>query len=286
MARHIACLTFDFDVWSVWTAFGMTTPTPVSRGEFGLVGAERILRLLKKHEITATWFIPGVIIDTHEEICGRVTEAGHEIAHHGYSHVAPAKLPPEREAAEMERARESIRRLTGVYPRGYRSPAWDLSPITIDLLLKHGFVYDSSMMGHDHLPYFARRSDRPTVDEPFVFGEKTRLIEMPISWSLDDFPHFEFVTFKDHALPGLQNAGAVLDNWLEDFRYMQDETEWGVLTYTCHPFVIGRGHRMRMLERLVTSVRDLGGVFMSMEEAAKEFAAFGGTNPETKQTTA
>jgi peptidoglycan/xylan/chitin deacetylase (PgdA/CDA1 family) len=284
MTRHIACLTFDFDVWSVWTAFGMTTPTPVSRGEFGLVGAERILRLLKKYQITATWFIPGVIIDTHVDICARIAEAGHEIAHHGYSHVAPAKLSPKREETEMVRARESIRRLTGSFPRGYRSPAWDLSPVTIDLLLKYEFVYDSSMMGHDHSPYFARRGDKPTVDEPFEFGERTRLVEMPISWSLDDFPHFEFVRFKDHALPGLQNAGAVLDNWLEDFRYMQGETDWGVLTYTCHPFVIGRGHRMRMLEKLIASVGELGGVFMSMEQAAGEFATL--SRQREKQTTA
>ena len=272
MPRHIACLTFDFDVWSVWTAFGMTTPTPVSRGEFGLVGADRILRLLGRHDIKATWYIPGVVIDTHPEICARVPEDGHEVAHHGYSHVAPAKLPAEREEAEMVRARESIRSLTGAYPRGYRSPAWDLSPITIELLLKYGFTYDSSMMGHDHMPYFARLGDRPTVDEPFHFGTETRLIEMPISWSLDDFPHFEFVSFKDHALPGLQNAQGVLENWLEDFRYMQEETDWGVLTFTCHPFVIGRGHRMRMLDRLVTSVRDLGGVFLTTEQAAAEFA--------------
>ena len=273
MARHIACLTFDFDAWSVWTAFGMTTPTPVSRGEFGLVGAGRILRLLDRHGVPATWFIPGVIIDTHSDICAHVAEAGHEIAHHGYSHVAPAKLSPERDEAEMIHARECIRALTGRYPRGYRSPAWDLSPVTIELLLKHGFTYDSSMMGHDHMPYFARLGDRPTVDEPFQFGSETSLIEMPISWSLDDFPHFEFVRFKDHALPGLMNAQAVLDNWLEDFRFMQDETDWGILTFTCHPFVIGRGHRMRMLDRLIASVRELGGVFLSMEQAAAEFSA-------------
>lgn len=273
MARHIACLTFDFDVWSGFTARGMTTPTPVSRGEFGLVGAKRLIALLKKHDIRATWFVPGVVIDTHEEAVAELVAAGHEIAHHGYSHSVPASLPPEKEEAEMLRAIESIRRVTGRAPRGYRSPAWDLSPVTIDLLLKHGFDYESSLMGHDHLPYHARSGDQPTVDEPFVFGQPTRLVEMPISWTLDDHPHFEYWRTSTTVNQGLMNASAVLENWVNDFLYMTRTEEWGVLTYTCHPYVIGRGHRMIMLEKLIDSLKEMGAVFMAMEDAADEFTA-------------
>jgi peptidoglycan/xylan/chitin deacetylase (PgdA/CDA1 family) len=58
MPRRIVCLTFDFDAVSIWIARGLTTPTPMSRGEFGLIGARRILALLKKYDIRSTWFIP------------------------------------------------------------------------------------------------------------------------------------------------------------------------------------------------------------------------------------
>ena len=275
MPRHIACLTFDFDVWSGWTARGMTTPTPVSRGEFGLIGAERILALLARHAIPSTWCVPGVIIDTHPQACERVVARDHEIAHHGYSHVPPANLSPEKEEEELLRARDCIERLTGRPPRGYRSPSWDLSPVTIDLLLKHGFDYESSMMGNDHTPYFARQGDQPTVDRPFVFGAETRLVELPISWSLDDYPHFEFVRTQTAVVPGLSNAGDVLSNWIDDFLYMTRTTDWGVLTFTCHPFVIGRGHRMLMLERLIEALRDMGAVFLTMEQAVDEFLSRG-----------
>jgi peptidoglycan/xylan/chitin deacetylase (PgdA/CDA1 family) len=251
----------------------MTTPTPVSRGEFGLVGARRILELLKQQGIASTWCVPGVIIDTHAEACERVVAGGHEIAHHGYSHVPPASLPPEKEEDEMVRATEAIRRLTGRRPRGYRSPAWDLSPVTIELLLKHGFDYESSMMGDDHTPYFCRQGDRPGVDTPFVFGAETRLVELPISWTLDDHPHFEFIRTPSAVLPGLSNAGAVLQNWLDDFLYMTRTTDWGILTYTCHPYVIGRGHRMLMLERLIEGLSQMGAVFLTMEQAVDEFLA-------------
>ena len=45
------------------------------------------------------------------------------------------------------------------------------------------------MMGHDYIPYQARNGDRITLLEPMQFGPDTRLVEMPISWAMDDFPH-------------------------------------------------------------------------------------------------
>lgn len=273
MPRHIACLTFDFDTWSGFAARGLTTPTSVSRGEFGLVGAVRLLDLMAKYDIRTSWFVPGVVIDSYEKECARVAEAGHEIGHHGYSHVAPAALSPAQEEDELARGRECIKRIAGRYPRGYRSPSWDLSPVTIDLLLKYGFDYESSMMGHDHEPYWARKGDKVSADKPIVHGETTALVEMPISWSLDDHPHFEFYRTKDFLMPGLANAEAVLGNWVDDFLYMTQTTEWGVLTYTCHPYVIGRGHRMLMLERLIQRLQEMDAVFLTMEEAVDEFRA-------------
>ena len=271
MPRHIACLTFDFDVWSGWTARNLLTPTPISRGEFGLVGAERIVALLQKYEIHATWCIPGVIIDTYPQACKRVLEAGHEIAHHGYSHVPPADLSPEREEKELLRARECIKKLTGHYPRGYRSCSWDLSPLTVELLLKHGFDYESSMMANDYTPYQVRQGDRPTIDEPFIFGTETPLVELPISWTLDDYPHFEFVRTKDYVIQGLMNADNVLKNWTDDFLYMTRILDWGALVYTCHPYVIGRGHRMILLERLILKLMEMNAVFLTMGQAVDEF---------------
>lgn len=153
MARHIVCLTFDFDALSGFIARGLTTPTPISRGEFGVVGAERILALLHRFGIAATWFIPGHTIATYPEPCRHIAQAGHEIAHHGWTHVPPASLTRTQEEAGLVRANEAIQALAGRPARGYRSPSWDLSPHTIELLLQHGFLYDSSMMGHDYLPY-------------------------------------------------------------------------------------------------------------------------------------
>jgi peptidoglycan/xylan/chitin deacetylase (PgdA/CDA1 family) len=157
MPRHIVCLTFDFDTQSGFIARGMTTPTPLSRGEFGAAAALRILDFLKTRAIKATWFIPGFTIESWPRECGAVVAGGHEVAHHSWAHIPPASQTREEEEADLVRANEAIARLSGRKARGYRSPSWDLSDHTIELLLAHGFQYDSSLMGADYLPYRARR---------------------------------------------------------------------------------------------------------------------------------
>jgi peptidoglycan/xylan/chitin deacetylase (PgdA/CDA1 family) len=274
MARHIACITFDFDAMSGFIARGMTSPTPISRGEFGAnVGVPRLLDLVRRHRLPTSWYIPGHTLETYPEQCRRIAGTGAEIGHHGWTHVPPAAMTREQEEEGLVRANEQIRRLTGSYARGYRSPSWDLSPHSVDLLLKHGFVYDSSMMADDYLPYRVRQGDVIELEKPAVFGKPTRLIEAPVSWTLDDYPHFEFIRTQTWILPGLMNAHNVLANWMDDFTYLRDNLEWGIITYTFHPFVIGRGHRMIVLEKLIRHLKDGGAVFMTLEDAVAEYDA-------------
>ena len=273
MSKHIVCLTFDFDALSGFIARGQTTASWLSRGEFGpRVGAPRLLALFRKYGIRTSWYVPGHTIETFPAAVTAVVEAGHEIGHHGWTHRPPASLPREQEEAELVRGNEAIRRISGRTARGYRSPSWDLSPHSVELMLKHGFEYDSSMMGDDYTPYFARQGDQIALEEKANFGLPSKLVEMPIHWSTDDSPHFEFVRTENSVRQGLQNTGDVLDNWVNDFLYMKRTIEWGVLTYTCHPFIIGRGHRMMVLEKLIQTLKDGGAVFMKLEDAAAEYA--------------
>lgn len=270
MPRHIVCLTFDFDTMSGLIARGLTTPTPLSRGEFGARAAPRILDFLQSRGIRSTWFTPGFTIESFPRACEAVVKAGHEIGHHSWAHVPPASQSRDEEEADLVRANEAIRGLTGRTARGYRSPSWDLSPHTVELLVRHGFVYDSSLMGADYWPCRARQGDVAELGQAYRFGRETALIEMPISWSLDDFPHFEFLRTGPSVLPGLQPARAVLASWLDEFRYMKKSVDWGVLTYTMHPYVIGRGYRMLALEDFIDALAREGASFMTMEEAARE----------------
>lgn len=271
MSQHFVCLTFDYDNASPMIAREMTTPTMISRGDFGVVAAERLLALMARRGVASTWFIPGHTIESYPASCRAVFEAGHEIGHHGWTHRPPASLGREEEKRELERGNAAIKSLTGANARGYRSPAWDLSPHSIELLLENGFVYDSSLMGHDYLPYQARDGDQVSLHEPLRHGPDTPLVEMPISWSLDDYPVFEYMRTPTVLQAGLMNAGLVGENWLADFTYMAEHYDWGVLTYTFHPHVIGRGHRLVMLEGLIDKLKAAGAVFVTMEAAVAEY---------------
>jgi peptidoglycan/xylan/chitin deacetylase (PgdA/CDA1 family) len=272
--RHLVCLTFDFDAISGFIARGTPTPSAISRGEFGpRVSAPRLLKMLGERSLPTTWFVPGHTAETFPDAVAAVARAGHEIGHHGWKHVPPATLSRDEEENELVRGIAAIERTCGERPTGYRSPSWDLSPHSIELMLKHGFTYDSSMMGDDYTPYFARQGDIIELEKPAVFGQPSDLLEMPISWSTDDAPHFEFMRYPTAIRPGNMNAGLVLENWVADFDYMQRELDWGVLTYTCHPFIIGRGHRILMLEKLVDTLLARGAVFVRMDAAAAEYRA-------------
>lgn len=267
MPDFLVCITFDYDNVSSTIARGGITPTLLSRGEFGVTGASRILDLLTAERVPSTWFVPGHTIETYPASVAAVRDAGCEIEHHGWTHRVPSTLTREQENEELVRGIEAIRTLTGRTPIGYRSPAWDLSAHSVELLLEHGFQFDSSLMGQDTLPYQVRRGDRVELLTPMVFGPDTKLVELPIHWSLDDFPHFEYTRSDAGILPGNMVAAHVLENWLGDFAWMKRMNQWGVLTYTFHPHVIGRGHRMLVLERLIHELRDAGATFVTMEQA-------------------
>lgn len=265
------CLTFDFDAISVWIG-SMRSPSPgnISRGEFGRLGAERLLALLAETGIQGTWFITGHTAATYPAVARKVAEAGHEIGHHNYCHENPRTLEPAEERAVMERAGDTLERVTGHRPRGYRSPAWDLSDATIPLLVEMGFEYDSSLMGADFDPYYVRAGDEIVTDGPFRFGEEVPLVEMPVDWSLDDWPYFGLNWPAHHV--GLRSPGEVFETWRDEFDWAYANVPGGVFTLTMHPQIIGRGSRLAMLDRLIEHMAEHPGVrFVTLGEAARSW---------------
>ncbi len=184
------CLTFDFDAISLWIGpMGATSPSMISRGELGVVGVERILRLLARRNIRATFFVPGHTAETYPDALRVIVAAGHEIRHHGYLHENPVGLASKHdERRVLVRGLEALERTVRAPPIGYRSPSWDNSPHTIELLLDHGFRYESSLMGHDFAPYLCRVGDVIQSDGPYLFGRDVDIVGMPVRWVLDDFP--------------------------------------------------------------------------------------------------
>ncbi len=271
MGSGTVCLTFDFDAVSLWISRNMLTPTPVSRGEFGAVAVPRILNLLSERNIPSTWFIPGHTVETYPEVCREIVAAGHEVGLHGYAHENVGNLDERQEREMFCRIHGLIGDLAGVPPRGNRAPAWDLTPHTVDIMIELGLLYDSSLMGNDYSPYYVRRGDEITVDTPVRFGEETPLVELPVSWSLDDYPHLEYLRLPHSILPGLKMPGDMFRNWRDDVAYMLRDFTDGILVVTFHPQVIGRGHRMLGLERWLDELSQMGVAFDRLEGVAEQF---------------
>jgi peptidoglycan/xylan/chitin deacetylase (PgdA/CDA1 family) len=254
------CLSFDFDAMSSWIATGTRSPNAISRGEFGRVGALRLLDLLRARGLRSTWFVPGHTIEAFPAVIERILADGHEIGHHGYCHENPAPLEKDAEREILERGIELVERASESAPRGYRSPYGSFSANTLELLLERGFVYDSSMMADDFSPYYCRTGDQFAPDRPYVFGRTIDLVEVPFAWHLDDHPFFEHVVTRRGINPGLAAPSHVLEVWQGEFDYLYDRLGAGVFTLTMHPQVIGRGHRMLMLERLLEHIERRRGV--------------------------
>jgi peptidoglycan-N-acetylglucosamine deacetylase len=269
------CLTFDFDGVSSWIAEGIDDPSALSRGEFGAtVGVPRILDLLERYEIPATFFVPGYTAETYPALVEDIAEAGHELGHHGWMHEAPADLSVEEERRALERGSAALERIAGSRPAGYRAPSWRPSRNTIALLLDHGFGYDSSCMANDFEPYYLRVGDECSRERGLQPGTLSELVELPVYWGLDDFPPFEFVAGGN---TGGQPPSAVEEIWRDEFAYAYERVPAGVLTITLHPEVSGRGHRILMLERLIRHFREHDGV--EFQTAGDFVTAWGAANP-------
>lgn len=276
--RATVCLSFDFDAISLWIGpFQARSPSAISRGEFGAVGCRRILDLLAREGISATFFVTGHTAETYPDIVRRIFADGHEIGHHGYLHENPLALESaEREREVLLRGLAALDAVTGVRPVGYRSPSWDNSPWTVELLVEQGFRYESSLMGDDFTPYWCRVGDTIQPDGPYLFGDPVDLVEMPVSWILDDFPHFEYVSLRAIGmnLTGHSAPSKVEEIWRDEFTFMYRDVPTGVYTLTMHPQVIGRGHRFLMLERLIAFMKEHQGVtFSTLADAAERFRA-------------
>lgn len=269
--RATVCLSVDFDAVSVWMQWGATGPKALSRGEFGAnVGAPRLLELMDRLGIRSTWFIPGHSAETWPEVTSRVAESGHEIANHGYLHEPFEHLTLQECSAIIRKGSAALNRITGQRPRGFRLPIGDAPPGFFELLVDEGFAYDSSLCGDDFRLYRCRKADRVVRDGPNVFGQPLELVEMPWSFIMNDFHHFEF-SYANPQLPGHDAPSAVEEEFMAQFDYMYTHVPGGVVTLIVHPQSIGQGSRIAMLERFISHCLSKPGTrFARMDQVVDE----------------
>ncbi|MCW2691127.1 MAG: putative xylanase/chitin deacetylase [Mycobacterium sp.] len=263
-ARCAASFSFDVDAESAMLGVSTTHASrmsAISHQAYGpLAGVPRLLKILARHGITSTFFVPGYTAVRYPDVIRSIAENGHEIAHHGYLHEPMAGLTREQEAAILDRGSDVLEAVTGARPTGYRAPMWELNWHSPKLLRDRGFLYDSSLMDADH-PY-----------ELDVEGGGP-LVEIPIQWALDDWEQYGYV--PDLSGTGLNESPVkATEMWRLEFDAMRADA--GCFVLTNHPFLSGRPSRAQALDDLIEYVRSHDDVWVaSMGEIAAHVRSLG-----------
>ena len=256
--RVAVALSFDLDDETLGLASGQTSPALMAEGAFGSrAGLPRVLDLLQRYDIPASFFIPAVVARLNPDAMRQIVAAGHEIGIHGWIHEANSELTEAQEREVMGRAIQTIEGLTSKKVIGIRTPSWDYSAHTAKLVGDYGLLYDSSLMADDR-PY-------QLIDN----GVATRIVELPVSWVLDDWPYFAMTA--SGSVRSFIAPDDVLEIWKLEFDLAYEEGSLFLLTM--HPHIIGRRSRIAVLEGLVRHLRSFSGVWFATHEQVARAAA-------------
>jgi len=250
-ARVAVALSFDTDTEAPLLRDGTTSLTSLSASQFGAEsGIPRIISLLDRHQIPATFFVTGVDAMLHPDMVNAIMKSGrNEVGVHGWIHEFTPRLADGEEEKLLDRAIDQLTKMTGKRPVGYRAPSWAFSPVTLDLILKKGFLYDSSLQALDE-PY-----------EVSLRGKPTGLVELAIDWTLTETPFLG----QNGRMPSPELLYGL---YKDEFDGAYDEHTMFVLTL--HPYLSGHRAPMRHLEQFVTYMRSRPGVwFATCSDIAK-----------------
>ena len=254
-AKVAVGLSFDVDNATATLSTGNLDYEILSRGEYGAVdGLPRILRILDRQQVPASFFIPAVSAVLHPQVIKDIQGArlSHEIGVHGWIHERLPLLNDEKEEQRLlTQSIETLTKMTGKRPIGYRAPSWKHSGWTMAQVKAAGFLYDSSLMASDD------------AYELLLDGKPTGVVELPIERILDDSPYFG--SNADGSNP---SVGDVYEVFQSEFDVAYEEG--GLYLLTMHPHMTGHRSRAAMLERLIQYMKKKPGVwFATHEQIAK-----------------
>lgn len=256
-ARCAFALSFDADHETNELRDGGNSIGRMAWGQYGpRVGVPRILKILEKYSVPATFYVPAVAALLHEDEQRRVIAEGHEIGIHGWIHELNSVLPYEAERDLMLRSAETLEKITGVRPVGLRTPSWDFSPNTLRIEKELGLLYDSSLMADED------------CYELMLEGAPSGIVELPVEWVRDDAVYFmmhRFQSLRPHTAPE-----AVFDIFRREFDAAYEEG--GIFQLTTHPHIIGYRSRIWIIEELIRHAKTKGDVWFATHAQVAEFA--------------
>lgn len=256
-ARCAVALSFDSDHETNELRDGGKSIGRMSWGQYGnRVGVPRILALLAKHGVPATFYVPAVAALLHPDEQRRVVAEGHEIGIHGWIHELNSALPYEVERDLMLRSADTLEKITGVRPVGLRTPSWDFSQDTLRIEVELGLLYDSSLMADED------------CYELLLEGKPVPVIELPVEWVRDDAPYLAMQRFT--GLRPYTPPQSVFEIFRREFDAAWEEG--GIFQLTCHPHIIGYRSRIWIIDELIRHAKAKGSVWFATHADVARYA--------------
>ena len=255
--RVAVALSFDSDHETTDLREGGESIGRLSQGQYGnRQGVPRILDILARHGVPASFYVPAVVALIHPDEQRRVTAEGHEIGIHGWIHERNSLLPPEAERELQMRSADTLEKVCGVRPVGIRTPSWDFSPHTLAITRDMGLLYDSSLMAD--------------VDcyELLLDGQPTGVTELPVEWIRDDAVYF--VMNRYSALRPYTPPSDVFDIFKREFDGAYEEG--GIFQLTMHPHITGYRSRVWIVEELIRYAKSHAGVWFATHAEIVRYA--------------
>ena len=256
-ARCAVALSFDSDHETNELRDGGGSIGRLSWGEFGSrVAVPRILALLARYSVPATFYVPAVSAMLHPDEQRRVVAEGHEIGIHGWIHELNSGLSYDAERDLLLRSADALERISGARPVGLRTPSWDFSPHTLRIEQEMGLAYDSSLMADED------------CYELLLDGQPTGVVELPVEWVRDDAVYFMMHRFQ--SLRPYTPPAAVLDVFRRELDAAWEDG--GLFQLTMHPHVIGYRSRIWILEEIIRLARAKPGVWFATHAQVVDWA--------------
>jgi peptidoglycan/xylan/chitin deacetylase (PgdA/CDA1 family) len=262
-AKVAVAITFDMDADSILHLAhpkdSIARISAMSMMRYGPeVAVPRIVEAYRRYGIKQTFFVPAWCIEQYPKAVELMVKNGHEVAFHGYIHEAPNSLSRDEEHYWISRSVDVIKKHTGKRPRGARSPLYNFSFNTADLLIEEGFLYDASLMGDD-VPYILKT-------------KRGELVELPSHWALDDWPPYVHSLDLNYVMQIMAPERA-MEIFMSEFEAMR-QCGGGLWIGVWHPFVSGRLARWLSVERMIERMMKTGEVwFAPLEEIARHVQA-------------
>lgn len=252
-ARVAVALSFDSDHETNELRDGGRSIGRMSWGQYGArVGVPRIVSVLQRHGVRASFFVPAVSALLHSNEQQVLVGLGHEVGLHGWIHEWNTELPPGVERELMLRAADTLEAITGVRPCGMRTPSWDFSPETLAIAREIELSYDSSLMADED------------CYELLLDGQPSGIVEVPVEWIRDDAAYLLM-----HRAGSLRPYTPPTDVF-DIFRRELDGAieDGGLFQLTMHPHVIGARSRIWILEEIIRHATANGAWFATHAEIA------------------